>query len=405
MRGRHLDLQRYIQTASRLRGFDTPTVWNEFSPLADQTGSVNLGQGLPNWQTPDFIKEAMVSAVRADLNQSTRSFGDVALCEALAKHYAPLLNRKSIDHMSEVTVCVGATEGIYAVMMGLVEDGDEVIVLEPAFDIYPAQVQMAGGTTKFVPIELIEGQWKMDMNKLESSITEKTKVILLNTPHNPTGKVFTRSELEEIADILRRNPHVVAVSDEVYEKLVYDARKHVHLSSLPGMWDQTITISSAGKTFSATGWKVGWAYGAAELIKPLMMANQWIQFSVPTPNCRAIAEVLEKSESPYEGAPNYFDFLRDEYERKRDHLGQSLEEAGLRPVMPQGGFFIVADAASFVPDDKYFLAPGPDGVSPVTKDWAFARWLTHEYGVTNIPMSAFYTPELKPSVANLGKNT
>ena len=213
---------------------DAPTVWSEFSPLAEKTGSVNLGQGLPNWRTPDFIKEAMNSAVRADWNQYTRSFGDVALCEALAKHYAPLVNKKSIDPMTEVTICVGATEGIYAAMMGLVDEGDEVIVLEPAFDIYPAQVQMAGGITKYVPIELIDGQWKMDMNKLESLITNKTKIILLNTPHNPTGKVFTRSELEDIADILRRNPQVVAVSDEVYEKLVYDGRKHVHFSSLPG---------------------------------------------------------------------------------------------------------------------------------------------------------------------------
>ena len=393
--------RRYIQTASRLRGFEAPTVWSEFSPLAVQTGSVNLGQGVPGWKTPEFIKETMTNAVNADANQYAFPAGDSVLLSALSEHYSPIIGRK-IDPVSEIATCSGATEALYAIMMGLINEGDEVVILEPAFDIYEAQIQMAGGKAKHVPIELVDGKWKLDMNKLESQITDKTKIILINTPHNPTGKVFTVSELEDIADILRRHPHVTAVCDEVYEKLVYDGAKHVQLSSLPDMWDRTITVSSSGKTFSVTGWKVGWAMGASHLIKPIIMVNQWVQFCVSTPPQRAIAEVLRKAEEPYEGAPNYYEFIRGEYERKRVVLGAMLRDAGLDPVMPEGGFFIVADHSKYTPDQKYVDQPGPDGSVPVTRDWAFSRWLTHSVGVTPIPMSAFFSPAAKPMGATLG---
>jgi kynurenine---oxoglutarate transaminase / cysteine-S-conjugate beta-lyase / glutamine---phenylpyruvate transaminase len=369
-----LRLSRCVQTATRLNGFEAPTVWQEFTPLAVGLGAVNLGQGFPDWQTPEFVKKALGVAVAADHNQYCRSAGDVELVETLAQHYSPLVGRK-IDGLTEMTISVGATEALYALMQAIINEGDEVITLEPAFDVYPAQVQMAGGVCKFVPLELKDGQWKLDLDRLESQITPKTKLFLLNTPHNPTGKVFSRAELEDIAAVLRRHPHVTAVCDEVYEKLVYDGREHVRLASLPDMWDRTVTVSSVGKTFSCTGWKVGWAYGAEHLIKPITLANQWIQYCVSTPTCRAVAQILREADQPYDGHDSYYAHVRGEYQKKRDHLVGSLKAAQLHPIIPEGGFFVIADTAKYQPTQEHFDLPGPDGASPVSRDWAFARYV------------------------------
>lgn len=367
-------IKRTVTTATRLKGFEAPTVWMEFTPLAVSLGAVNLGQGFPDWETPEFVKEAMTRAVAANHNQYCRSAGDAELVTTLAAHYSPLLGRE-INPLTEVTTSVGATEALYALMQAVVNPGDEVVVLEPAFDVYAAQVQMAGGVCRFVPLELQKGKWTLDMAKLEAQITENTKLLLLNTPHNPTGKVFSLAELEQIAAVLRRHPHVTAVCDEVYEKLVYDGKEHVRLASLPDMWDRTVTVSSVGKTFSCTGWKVGWALGAAHLIKPITLANQWIQYCVSTPTCRAVAAILKESDKPYEGHPTYYSYVRAEYQRKRDHLVQSLRDANLSPIVPEGGFFIIADTAAYTPTQPHFELPGPDGSTPVSRDWAFARWV------------------------------
>ena len=383
--------RRSITTASRLRGFDAPTVWQEFTPLSIKHKSVNLGQGFPDWESPMFVKDALAKSVLGNFNQYCRSGGELSLVTELAKHYSPLINR-NIDPLNEITTSVGATEGIFAIMQSLINEGDEVVVLEPAFDIYPAQIQMAGGICKYVSLEYDNNsrKWLLDMNKLESSISKKTKLILINSPHNPCGKVFTLSELEELASIVARNPQVTVVMDEVYEKLIYDNKKHVRFASLPNMWDRTLTVSSCGKTFSCTGWKVGWIYGAAHLIKPIMLANQWVQFCVSTPTQQAVAKIIEQSSQPYEGYPSYYDWVCNQYEKKRDHLVKSLQMGHLDPIVPEGGFFIIANTSKHKFPEKYLLEPGPSGESPVTRDWGFARWLTTEVGVTPIPPSAFY---------------
>lgn len=388
--------------SKRLKGFEAPTVWMEFSPLSVQHKSVNLGQGFPDWPTPDFAKKAFINAINDDHNQYCRSAGDSVLVDALAKHYEPLMKR-SIDPMTEVTVTVGASEAIFAVMQGLINKGDEVVVLEPTFDIYPPAVQMAGGTCSFVPLKLNEtGGWDLSMSALEAAITEKTKLLLLNTPHNPTGKVFTIEELKQVADILERHPHVTAVTDEVYEKLIFGEAVHTRLASLPGMWDRVITVSSSGKTFSCTGWKVGWCLGAEHLIKPIILSNQWIQYCVSTPTQRAIANILLEGEKPYQGFSSYYEFVSDQYEQKRDNLMKSLEDADMKPSIPEGGFFIMADTSKHVVPEHYMDQPGLDG-QPVTRDWAFARWMTIEKGITPIPPSAFYTSETKHLAANLAR--
>ena len=400
----NLEVSRAASTATRLKGFDAPTVWSEFTPLSQQHKSVNLGQGFPDWETPDFVKQALVDAIHANANQYSRSAGDLALCEALAKHYGPLVGRE-INAATEVTISVGASEGIFAIMQSMLNEGDEVVTLEPTFDIYPAAVQMAGGVSRTVPLELNRNtkKWELDLNKLEQAITPKTKLLLINTPHNPTGKVFDRSELNEIAGILNRHPHVTCITDEVYEKLVYDGKEHIRLSSLPGMWDRVLTVSSCGKTFSATGWKVGWMYGAAHLVKPIVLANQWIQYCVSSPTQRALANILPVADQPYQGFKSYYDFVCDQYCKKRNDLGESLRLANIEPFMPEGGFFIMADTSKFQVPQKFLDQPGPTGETPVTRDWGFARWLTVEGGITPIPPSAFYTLETRNKAANLAR--
>jgi kynurenine--oxoglutarate transaminase/cysteine-S-conjugate beta-lyase/glutamine--phenylpyruvate transaminase len=235
---------------------------------------------------------------------------------------------------------------------------------------------MAGGVSVFVPLRLNREskQWVIDLDELESKISPRTKIVLLNTPHNPTGKVFTRDELERVADIVRRNPHITIVTDEVYEKLVYGGKEHIRLASLPGMWERTITVSSSGKTFSCTGWKVGWVFGAAHLVKPVVLANQWVQFSVSTPTQRALAEVITKASQPYEGHASYYEYVNKMYEGKRDRLVAALTNANLTPYVPDGGFFIMADTATIDYPESYRADPGPDGSAPVSRDWGFARY-------------------------------
>lgn len=263
---------------------------------------------------------------------------------------------------------------------------------------------MAGGICKQVPLELNREteKWELDISHLEAAMNEKTKILLINTPHNPTGKVFTQEELLSIAALLQRHPHVIAVMDEVYEKLVYDGLQHVRFASLPGMWERTLTVSSCGKTFSCTGWKVGWVYGAAHLVKPITLANQWIQFCVSSPTQRALAQILREADKPYEGFPNYYEYVRNQYVTKRNDLAESLRLGNIRPFVPEGGFFIMADTSKYEVPEAFILQPGPTGESPVPRDWGFARWLTVEKGITPIPPSAFYTPETRHLAANLG---
>jgi aspartate/methionine/tyrosine aminotransferase len=267
-------------------------------------------------------------------------------------------------------------------------------VFEPAFDIYTAQVQMAGGVCRFVPLHVREceqtavKEFYIDEPTLAAAFSSKTRAVLLNNPHNPTGKVFTEKELELIAKYVRQYPRVIVISDEVYEHILFDGKKHVRIANVDGMWERTLTVSSAGKTFSVTGWKVGWAIGPSNLIKGIYLANNWIQFSVATPFQEAVANMLELAEKPYKGFPTFYAFVADQYKQKRDRLSRALLDVGIVPITPGGGIFLYSDISAVkVPES--FLAPN------MTYDWAFCRWLTITKGVTAIPNSAFFCAENK----------
>ena len=393
--------------ASRLSAFTAPTVWHEFTPLAAQTRAINLGQGFPGFSPPPFVKEAAARAVSEQgydylISQYARSAGHVPLTTRLAEQYRVSLNRESqgINPLTEVLVTVGASEALCAMMLGLLNEGDEVVMLEPAFDIYIAQAEMCGATIRYVPLRTRsvaeaggDEEWYVDMDELAGAFTSKSRMFLLNTPHNPTGKVFTRSELSDMCAVLQRHPSVITLSDEVYEHMVYPPNEHVSIASLPGMWERTVTVSSAGKTFSVTGWKIGWVIGAEHIVKCGAIAHQWLSFSTCTPLQAAVAVMHDEALKPFEGHDSYFAYLTATYQRRRALLSEKLTAVGLRPIAPQGGFFIVADTSRVRIPAEY-----DDG--SVTRDWAFCRWLTKEVGVCAIPPSAFMGEETRGMAKN-----
>ncbi len=380
--------------AQRVQGFGA-TVFAEFTALANQHEAVNLGQGFPNFAAPDFIKAAAQGAIAQDLNQYARGAGHPRLVNALAEVYGPLFGR-TLDPLTEIVVTVGATEGIFATIQALVDPGDEVILIEPFYDSYPAAVVMAGGFPVYVPLRAAAGaatsaEWTLDLDELAAAFTPRTRLLILNTPQNPVGKVFSRSELEAIAGLVQRHD-VLVLSDEVYEWMVYlDAVRtvdHVRIATLPGMWDRTVTLGSAGKTFSATGWKIGWAIAPPALAHAVLMAHQWIPFAVATPLQEAIAIGLEEA-----GERGYFAWLSTMYQAKRDKLLVGLDDVSLAPVRPDGSYFVLFDTSRLD-------VPVPAGMR---RDVAVCRWLTTEVGVAAIPPSPFYSEPHQHLTDGLGR--
>jgi len=359
-----------FQLSTRLNGLDKPTVWHEFSPLAVEHNAVNLGQGFPDWDPPAFAIEAMRKSVdpasNRNANQYARSYAHMPLAKVLADDYTERFGR-TIDPATEIATAVGCTNALYCALQGIASPGDEVLVLEPAFDIYVAQARMAGATPKFVPLRSAENAategddpkandfFVLDFDELEAAITEKTKAFILNTPHNPTGKMFNREELTKISEIIERHPHVTVIADEVYEHIVFDIENspHVSFASMPGMYERTLTLSSSGKTFSATGWKVGWAVGPPHLVHAVTAVQQWVNFSAPTPNQDAIAQCLLMAKEPYEGFDSYYFWVAEEYKRKRGLLCDALKTGGMQPIVPDGGFFIMTDTSNIDLPEKY----------------------------------------------------
>jgi N-succinyldiaminopimelate aminotransferase len=346
---------------ARLQGY-TSTIFSEMSALALATESINLGQGFPDTDGPEAIKRAAIRAIEAGHNQYPPLNGIDELRRAIASHQQRY-NALHFDPETEILVTAGATEAIAAALLALCEIGDEVVMFEPHYDSYAACTAMAGAQRRVV--QLHPPDWSFEESALEEAISDRTRLILLNTPHNPTGKVFTTSELQLIADACVRHD-LIAVTDEVYEHLVFES-PHVSLATLPGMADRTITISSAAKTFSFTGWKVGWACARAELIAAVRSAKQFLTYVNAAPLQYAIAEGLNECH-------DYLAGLADELREKRDLLSAGLEGAGFRVLASPGTFFLTTDITPLSDQDGY----------------AFCLDLPKRCGLVAIPSSVFY---------------
>ena len=316
--------------SSRIDGLGT-TIFARMSALAAATGAVNLGQGFPDTDGPDVVREAAVEALRGGANQYAPGAGVPALREAVAEHQRRWYGL-DVDPDTEVVVTTGATEAIAAAVLGIVEPGDEVVVLEPYYDSYVAVLQMAGAVRR--PVTLRAPDFRLPLEELRAAVTPRTTAILLNTPHNPTGTVVTPDELAALAQVAREHDLVV-ISDEVYEHLTFDV-PHVPIATLPGMRERTLTISSGGKTFSFTGWKVGWASGPAPLVASVLGAKQFLTFTSGSPLQPAVAKALRLDD-------DYFADFRAGMRERRDRLCAGLADVGLGVVVPDGTYFATTD--------------------------------------------------------------
>ncbi|RKS80535.1 N-succinyldiaminopimelate aminotransferase [Motilibacter peucedani] len=348
--------------ARRLHGLGT-TIFAEMTALAVETGSVNLGQGFPDTDGPVEVLEAAVEAIRSGVNQYPPGPGTAELRHAVAEHQLRCYGL-SWDPDTEVLVTTGATEAIAAAMLALVEPGDEVVALEPFYDSYGASVAMAGGV--LVPVTLRPPSYALDVDALRAAVTPRTRLILLNSPHNPTGAVLSPEEVAAVAAVAVEHDLLV-VSDEVYEHMVYDGRAHVPPATLEGMRERTVSVSSAGKTFSVTGWKVGWVTGPAELVTAVRTAKQFLTYTSGAPFQPAVAAGLRLGQPP-------LDALRDSLQGKRDLLCAGLRDLGLEVFTPAGTYFVTTDIRPLGFDD---------GVE-------FCRALPRRYGVVAIPSAVFY---------------
>jgi N-succinyldiaminopimelate aminotransferase len=357
-----LETTREFRIPSRLAGIGT-SIFSEMSALARQHNAVNLGQGFPDFDGPDILKESVSEAMKAGHNQYAISHGDPVLRQAIARH-ADRFYGQQINPDTEVTVTSGATEALWSSAFAFIEPGDEVIVFEPVYDSYVPAIRMAGGTP--VAVTLHAPEFRFDPDELRRAFSSRTRAIYVNTPHNPTGTVFNRSELELIAELCIAHD-TLAITDEVYEHIIFPSATHLRLATLPGMWERTITISSGGKTFSFTGWKIGWAIGPEPLQRALRGIHQFAVFSTNTPFQHAIAHGLDLPDT-------YYRELGREYLERRNYLVESLTKAGLQPSTPEGSYFLLCDIERF----------GKAGA------FDFCRYLIEEVGVAAIPLESFY---------------
>ena len=358
--------ERAIATSERLStkaAQFTESVIREMTRLALQYGAVNLSQGFPDFAAPAEIKQAAQEAIAADINQYAITWGAKSLRNAIAEKFERT-GGFAIDPEREITVCCGSTEAMMSSMMAIINPGDEVVVFEPFYENYGPDAILSGARPRFVKLHAPD--WRFDPQELAASFTPATKAIILNTPNNPTGKVFARAELEEIRDLCVRW-NAFAITDEIYEHMLYDGAKHISMATLDGMRDRTITINALSKTYSVTGWRVGWAIAPPEVTSAIRKVHDFLTVGAAAPLQAAGAVALQ---SP----PSYYENLAKEYLARRDRLLGILTSAGFQCFKPYGAYYIMTDISAFgFPDDV-----------------AFAEYLVKDIGVATVPGSSFY---------------
>jgi aspartate/methionine/tyrosine aminotransferase len=361
-----------FQTASRTHHF-TESVIREMTRVAEQYGAMNLAQGFPDFAAPDVVKEAAVNAIRADFNQYPITWGTASLRTAVAQAYRRRY-AMSVDPEEQVVVCCGATECMIATLLATTNPGDEVIIFEPFYENYGPDSWISGATPRFValrpPASLRTGsgggRWHFDPDELRAAFTPATRAIIINSPHNPTGHVFSRAELQRIAELCIERD-VLAITDEIYEFITYDGHAHVPMATLPGMAERTVTISGLSKTFSITGWRLGYAVAPAPIANAIRKVHDFLTVGAPTPLQEAGAVALGLGEE-------YYAQLAAAYAHRRELMLDALHGAGFKPTVPEGAYYIIADYSELSDED----------------DTAFAMRLVREAGVATVPGSSFY---------------
>lgn len=356
-----------IQPSARTRQF-SESIIREMTRHAYEHGAVNLSQGYPDFDPPQVIMDAAVEAIRGGINQYTVTWGYPPLRSRLAEIYSPRLDRE-LDPDVHVTVVCGVTEGIVVAMQAVANPGDEVLVLEPAHENFRPAAIMAGATA--VPVPLTAPDYRLTREMLTSRITPKTRALLINTPHNPTGRVFDEEEMAVLIEVVTEND-LVLITDEIYEYIVYDGRKHVSPARHPALKDRTIVVGGMSKTFAITGWRLGFVFAPDSLAPGVRRVHDYMTICAPTPLQAAAVAALHLPES-------YYDELAESYQQRRDTLMEYLDEAGFQSLMPEGAYYTIADYRGLaVPQAQMNCMD-------------FAMWMTREVGVAVVPMSSFYS--------------
>ncbi len=348
------------------RGF-TESVIREMTRIVDAHGGYNLAQGFPDWEAPAAVKEAAQKAIAADLNQYSITHGDLALRRAIVRK-ASAYNNITADPETEVTVTCGATEAMIAALLAIINPGDEVILFEPFYENYGPDAILSGARPRYVTLH--RPDWRLDEEELKAAFNRRTKAVIVNTPHNPSGKVFTAAELRLIADLCLEWD-CLAITDEIYEHILYDGRRHVSLAALEGMAGRTVTVNSISKTYSLTGWRVGWAIAAPEITSRIRKVHDFLTVGAPRPLQAAAALALGLDEA-------YYEALKADYQRRRDFLHQVLQKLGFEPSRPQGSYYIMAQVGWLKNRLK------------IESDLALCRRLIELIKVAAVPGSSFY---------------
>jgi len=344
------------------------SVIREMTRLANRHNAINLAQGMPDFQTPESLKDAACRAIMDGHNQYAITWGAPVLRQAIASKAATFNQIPDVDPDKHITVCCGATECMMAAMLATVNAGDEVVVFQPFYENYGPDGLLSGA--KLVWVNLHEPDWRFDREELSRAFNERTRAIIINTPGNPTGKVFTRDELSFIAELCMKHD-VLAITDEIYEHIIYDGTPHVSIASLPGMRDRTITISGLSKTFSVTGWRLGWCIANEEITTGIRRVHDFLTVGAPHPLQVAGAAALALPDS-------YYDKLCEDYKRRRGILLGYLKEAGFRFEEPRGAYYVMTDVSSFD--------------LGATDDTDFVRKMVEQFGVAGVPGSSFFFP-------------
>jgi len=418
------------QYPEKLQHVGTVEVWTEIKQLSDKFGCTSLGEGAPNLLPPQFLRDAMVDAMGdAASNQYSRSFGHPIFCNAIAKEYGKLYYEeflgRPIDAMKEVLISHGANTLLNVFCAALLNKDDECVAFEPHFPTYLDHIEMAGGKPQFCPLRYDKEAkiWKYDINELRAALgREKCKLFILNSPHNPTGKVFTREEYEEIGTMLEKEfPHIIVLADEVYDFLTFDGRVHVPFAAVGNNWERTVSLYSGGKLFSATGWKLGWAIGPANIIHMGAIISNTVWYTGNTPGQIAMGKTLHMAFEKQEGEElTYAQQLSADFAKNRDFITEALanpETYPMEPCVVEGGYFFMADISKcrdlipakyfenhdYLPEDQRVgvnRVNMPDGSVPL--DLAFCRWMACEKKLAIMPNSFFYGKQSAGQVSNTG---